>query len=54
MTYREMWDFKVITNSDCVQINTAENTLICNCSDANIALAINEYNAILKESVALL
>jgi hypothetical protein len=50
-TAKELWAFKVNTQSDCVQVNTKDLILDCDCSDENIALAISEYNAAVKEGI---
>lgn len=47
---RELWEFKSAIGATCVQINTAVLRLDCDCSEAEIALAKDEYNAVLIEN----
>jgi hypothetical protein len=44
-TSKQLWAFKVATHADCVQVNTELLTLICDCSETDIALAVREYEA---------
>jgi hypothetical protein len=53
-THKELWDYKVLNNSDCVQINTRELILHCHGSDAAIALAIKQYNAVAIQAASML
>jgi hypothetical protein len=48
---KDLWEFKTTTGANCVQINTAECTLICDCSEADIELAIKEYNAVVRKEI---
>jgi hypothetical protein len=50
-TAKELWAFKVDTQADCVQVDTKDLVLECDCSDENIALAVSLYNAVLKEGI---
>ena len=53
-TSKELWDFKAVTNADCAQINTSESSLTCDLSEREMALAVDGYEAVLTESVAML
>ena len=46
-TPKELWEFRVRTKAESAEINLKNCTLICDCGDAEIELAINAFNAVL-------
>ena len=48
-TVRELWEFKMLTQTADVAINFHERTVTCNCNEDEIRLAINKFNAQLQE-----
>jgi len=48
-TVKELWEFKMLAKAPDVEINLKRCTIICNCSEADILLAIDHYNAELLE-----
>ena len=51
-TIRDLWKFRVEVNSTMFEINFLHLTLICECTDADLDLAVKKYKAkiISKES----
>jgi hypothetical protein len=51
-TIRDLWKFRVEVNSLMFEINFLHLTLICECTDADLDLAVKKYKAkvITKES----
>jgi hypothetical protein len=48
-TPKELWEFKVLLQTGSCEINLLNCTLICDCDDAEIELAVNGYNAVQEE-----
>ena len=42
---QDLWEFKMITKANCVEINLRDCTLICDYDEAEIEFAIKEYKA---------
>lgn len=51
-TIRDLWKFRVEVNALMFEINFLRRTLICECSDEDLDLAVSKYSAkiITKES----
>ncbi len=47
-----LWEFAQTIDARSIEIQTATRTLICDCEDADIALAKNKYHAVVKESIS--
>ena len=44
-TIRDLWKFRVEVNSSMFEINFMHLTLICECTDADLDLAVKKYKA---------
>ena len=47
----QMWAFAQTLTNTTLQINSQHRMLICNCTEEDIALAINKYQAIVKDKI---
>lgn len=46
---QELWRFAQHINAVNIEINTRERTLICDCNEAEITLAVDEFGAAVAE-----
>jgi hypothetical protein len=42
-----LWNFAQSMEADSMEINTGNKTLTCDCSETEVSLAIEKYNAVL-------
>ena len=48
---RELWEFKVFTKASSVEINLSDYTLICDCDEIEIDVAVSRFNAHLEPEI---
>ena len=46
-----IWDFMQTINANFVHVNAAKRTLTCDCCEADIELAVKNFDAVVMKSV---
>jgi hypothetical protein len=52
-TTQKLWEFAKTVTTNNIEVNSRENSLICDCTDMDVARATEEYGATLSDSTTM-